>query len=185
MTELLERIERLEARLAIQDIVARYARAVDARDVDEIVGLYVDDVALGDGSSGRSGLARQFRATLQRFYRTMHQIVGQVIELETPDFAKGTVYCRAEHECGERWVLVALCYFDRYERRDGQWLFAGRQARSFYHADMAHGPRPPYDIWPGAEAPDKRGNLPQRWPTWASFWGEAPADLVSSLTLVP
>jgi ketosteroid isomerase-like protein len=185
MSEPAERLDRIEARLAIQDIVARYARAVDSRDLDELVSLFVDDIELGDGDRGRAGLAIQFRTTLQSFYRSMHQIVGQVIDLEAPDRAAGTVYCRAEHECGEHWVAVGICYFDRYARRDGDWFFASRQARIFYHADMAHGPRPPYDVWPGRGDPDRRATLPQRWSSWGGFWAEAPEGVIASLTLVP
>lgn len=45
----LARLERLEAREAIRDLAARYAAYVDARDVDNLVGLFAEDVrsALG------------------------------------------------------------------------------------------------------------------------------------------
>lgn len=185
MTDLAQRIDRIESRLAIQDIVARYAQAVDARDLDALTGLFVDDIPLGDGGSGRAALADQLRPILQSFYRSVHQILGQVINLDGSDTASGTVYCRAEHECGDRWVAMAMCYFDKYVRRDDQWYFAGRQARSFYHADMATGPVPPYDVWPGRDGVHKRANLPQRWASWQSFWSEVPDDRIETLTSVP
>ena len=71
----------------------------------------------------------------------MHQIVGHSFDLIDEDHATGTVYCRAEHERGDRWVVAAMVYFDRYERRDGQWLFAQREFDFWYCADVLERPQ--------------------------------------------
>jgi ketosteroid isomerase-like protein len=185
MTSISDRLASVEARLAIQDLVSRYAVAVDSRDVEGLVALYTDDVNVGGGRRGHEALFERFTSILLTFYRTMHQVVGHVINLEGPDSATGTVYCRAEHECGSRWVAVAICYFDRYERRGDQWLFAARKPRVFYHADMEHGPKAPYNVWPGREDGDRGSDLPHRWSTWSDFWSDVPRAGLGTLTPSP
>src|SRR5829696_7233033 len=44
---------------------------------------------------------------LRWFYRSIHQIVGHRVELLGVDTARDQVYCRAEREFGERWVVMA------------------------------------------------------------------------------
>ncbi len=94
---LLERVERIESQLAIQQIVARYALALDARDLNALVELFVDDVDCGRWGAGRENLRAFYDKILRNFYRSQHQICGQVIELVDADHATGKVYCRAEH----------------------------------------------------------------------------------------
>jgi ketosteroid isomerase-like protein len=185
MNDVTQRLERIEARLAIAELAARYAVAVDSRNLDAIAALFVEDVAVGGGQTGHEALKTQFRGILQSFYRTFHHLGGMVLEFDGPDHANGTVYCRAEHEAGGRWVTVPLCYFDKYERRDGRWLFVSRRLRTFYHADLAKGPVPPYDVFPGRDAPDSRTRLPQWWPSWGEFWDAAPPGAVERLTEQP
>ena len=62
---------------------------------------------------------------LRTFRRSVHQICGHRIDLDPsdPDRAWGATYCRAEHEVDDRWIVMAICYFDDYQRVDGQWLF--------------------------------------------------------------
>ena len=58
---------------------------------------------------------------VRTFYRSIHQICGHQVDFVDDDHATGKVYCRAEHEDRGRWVVMAICYFDEYERRDGRW----------------------------------------------------------------
>ena len=50
---LLERIDRVESTLAIQQLPIRYAIAIDSRDIDGWLGLFVDDVDCGRRGRGR------------------------------------------------------------------------------------------------------------------------------------
>ena len=52
--DVLARLGAAEARLAIGQLVARYALALDARDIDAMVGLFVADVDAG-GDWGWAG----------------------------------------------------------------------------------------------------------------------------------
>ena len=45
-------VERLLAREEIRDLAHRYAAALDARDLDTLVGLFCSDVQVGKGARG-------------------------------------------------------------------------------------------------------------------------------------
>ena len=56
MSDVEVRLERLEAYEQIRQLVARYALAVDSRDIATLVGLFVEDVEVGR-ERGREALA--------------------------------------------------------------------------------------------------------------------------------
>jgi len=164
--DLAVRLARLEAAAEIRQLVSRYSIALDARDVDALVGLFAEDV--------RVGLREAFfDAPLRRLGVTVLHVGTHVIDITGPDDARGTVYARAELEIGPgRWVSQAVHYGDRYVRRGGRWYFGGRRHELFY--GVAHGRRPnglPAANWP--EHDTGAGTVPYRWPTWQSFWEES------------
>jgi hypothetical protein len=164
-----DRIDRIEARLDIQQLPIRYAMAVDGRDVDAWVRLFVPDVRVGRGAVGRDALRDYIVPRLRTFERSIHQICGHRVDLTGDDAATGAVYCRAEHEVGDRWIVMAICYFDDYRRVDGEWLFARRREQHWYAADVNERPQSVgFDSWHDGEPPA----LPDRFPTWAPFWAE-------------
>jgi hypothetical protein len=177
---LAERIERIEAHLAIQQLAIRYAMAVDARDMDAWVGCFRPDVDMGRHGTGREALRRYIDPMVRRFYRSVHQICGHRIELTTQDTATGAVYCRAEHEAGDEWIVMAICYFDEYARVDGEWFFSRRRERHWYAADVTGTPQSQgFAGWAGSGRPA----LPAEFASWASFWdGDARA---ATLTTAP
>ena len=119
--DLAERLERVESRLAIGQLPIRYAMAIDARDVDTWVSLFIPDVQVGRDVFGHDALRAQIDPLLRTFGRSVHQICGHRIELDDADTdrATGATYCRAEHEVDDRWIVMAICYFDDYQRVDG------------------------------------------------------------------
>src|SRR3954471_21811983 len=101
--DLARRIERLEATEAIRQLAARYALALDSRDVPTLAGLFVPDVETGDGRVGREALAEWFDPILRPYATTFHLIGNHIIDLVDDDHANGVVYCRPEHEVGDLW----------------------------------------------------------------------------------
>ena len=95
-----ERLERVESRLAIEQLPVRYALAVDGRDVDAWVNLFVPDVDMGRRGKGREVLREVIEPQFRQFYRSVHFTCGHVVELIDRDNASGVVYSRAEHEVG-------------------------------------------------------------------------------------
>lgn len=181
---LLARVESLEAQLGIQQIVARYAVALDARDLDALVALFVEGVECGRWGTGREALRRFYDTVLRRFYRSQHLVCGHVIDRVDADHATGTVYCRAEHEDQGRWIVMAICYFDSYERQNGQWKFVRRKEREWYAADVLARPDgPEFCQWPGR--PEKHATLPHAFATWSAFWQSSDPQDIARLTPHP
>ena len=54
------RLDRIESRQAISQLPSRYAMALDARDLDSLVALFVDDVEAGADGRGRDALKRWY-----------------------------------------------------------------------------------------------------------------------------
>jgi 3-phenylpropionate/cinnamic acid dioxygenase small subunit len=172
-----DRIARLEARAEIQQLPIRYALAVDDRDVDGWVELFVPDIELGRHGHGRDALRALITPQLRWFYRSVHQIVGHRVELLGSDTARGQVYCRAEHEVGDRWVVMAIRYDDEYRALGGEWYFSRRREKHWYAVDVAEHPQAAaFDSWgttPGGPAlPDGR--------TWRAFWEDHDTTGVTS-----
>lgn len=180
---LLQRIDRIESHLAIQQLPIRYAIAVDSRDVDAWINLFVEDVRVGRDRYGRDALREFISSALTNFYRSHHQICGQQIDFIDDDHATGKTYCRAEHEDGDSWVVMAICYFDTYERRNGTWYFARRQEEHWYSSDVLARPEgPSFQNWPSGTFADQRATLPHRFDTWARFWNAVDDVTMSRLT---
>jgi hypothetical protein len=178
-SDLLARLDRIESMQAIQQLPMRYALAVDGRDLDIWVGLFVEDVNCGRHGTGREALRAVIEPELRRFYRSIHQICGHRVTFDDADHAQGVVYCRAEHEVGDQWVVMAIAYFDSYARRDGEWFFVRRREKHWYSADMLARPSTPFHRWPDNGATTR---LPGDFPNWDQFWR---GEDVSGLTGEP
>lgn len=163
-------VDRLLAHEEIRQLASRYAVAIDSRDLDALVALFVDDVRVGRSARGRDALRASFDESLRAIGVSILDVGTHVIDLVDDDHATGTVYCHGEIQDGERWIHQAIVYRDTYERRDGAWLFVRRIHELFYGAEVGVNPLglPPAN-WP--EHHDGRGTLPERWDTWREFWG--------------
>ncbi|MCK9540819.1 MAG: nuclear transport factor 2 family protein [Novosphingobium sp.] len=178
-----QRLARVEAQLAIQQLASRYARSVDSRDIDAVGALFSDQTRFGDFGMGPEGARAFYVSVLRAFYRSMHQIVGHVIDVDGEDSATGTVYCRAEHEDGDKWVVILMVYFDRYVRQADGWRFLARRPRYLYVGDVRDTPRAvDFALWPGR--PGKfAADLPQSDESWGRFWAAHPEDQARVTTL--
>src|SRR5262245_45500782 len=114
-----ERIDRLESLEQIRQLPHRYALALDTRNIEDLVELFVPDVRVGREAVGREALARWFTETMRRFGTSIHFVGNHVIDIDAPDRARGVVYCRDELERQDDWGVGHLQYWDAYERRDG------------------------------------------------------------------
>ena len=63
---LAHRIGRLEATDEIRQLAARYALALDSRDVATLVSLFVEDVSTGEGRTGREASATTWHTSSTR-----------------------------------------------------------------------------------------------------------------------
>jgi SnoaL-like domain len=165
------RVLRLEWVEEIRQLVARYALALDSRDVRTLASLFVPDVEVHDGGRGREALAAWFDPVLRPYRTTFHLIGNHVIDFVDDDHATGALYCRPEHEVGDLWIVMPLVYDDRYERVEGHWYFKGRRPHAFYAADVLENP---LEVEGRFHFPGNpfmtRPTMPERSPTWGQFW---------------
>jgi len=179
MTGLLARIDRLESLDQIRQLPAKYALALDMRDMDAMVSLFEPDVRVGRDASGRAALRAYMDRTLRSpFTGTSHHIGGHVIEFDDADHAHGVVYSKNEHETpvpggADEWVIMQMMYVDDYVRGPGpdgpRWYFARRLPLYWYATDLNKPPVGDNKMrWPGGEWAE--GNFHKLFPSFAEYW---------------
>ncbi|MDF2443614.1 MAG: hypothetical protein JWR01_1817 [Subtercola sp.] len=181
-TEVLRRLDRLESVESIRQLAADYATFVDSKQLRAVAGLFTEDTLVGS----ERGREAKYQALLKnhggpgRFGTTIHLVAGHSIQVDPgdADAATGVVYCRAEHEIGDTWVVATIQYWDTYARCEGRWLFAERAIRAYYVVDVLERPGEPWvtqklshynNVLTSAE-------LPAAWPSWGPFWKSAGRD---------
>jgi hypothetical protein len=171
------RLAAVEARLEIGQLPIRYALAVDGRDIGAWVALWEPDVDCGRLGRGRDALRSILTPMVQTFYRSIHLICGHRIELLTEDTARGKTYCRAEHEVGDRFIAMAICYSDDYRKVDGEWFFSRRREQHWYAADVLERPQAVgFGSWEQSETPA----LPWAFQSWTEFWRDVDTTPLTS-----
>ena len=164
-------LDRLVAHDEIRLLASRYAVAVDSRDLDTLVSLFVHDVRVGRTRSGHAALREDFERSLAAVGVTILDVGTHVIDLTDADHATGVVYCSGQVQDGDRWIHQAIVYRDTYRRDAGDWRFVRRIHELFHGVAAPINPleQPPAD-WP--EHPDGVGTAPASFPTWHAFWSE-------------
>ena len=164
-------LQRLLGYEEIRQLAYRYALAIDSRDLDALVELFVDDVRVGRDELGRDALRGDFDQQLRQVGITILFVGNHVIEFDDDDHARGIVYCRGEIQLDHRWINQAIQYRDTYERRVGRWYFVRRKHLMWYGAQLGENPLGLSPAsWP--EHHTGKGTLPESWETWQRFWGE-------------
>jgi ketosteroid isomerase-like protein len=157
---------------AIRQLAARYAIAIDSRDLDALVSCFVDDVQVRRDAFGRDALRAVFAEQLRAIGVSILNVGTHRIELVDADHARGLVYCHAQIEDGDRWIHQQILYRDTYERRGREWFFVRRVHELFYGEEAPSNPmRQRPANWP--EHHDGRGTAPMSFPTWDTFWRES------------
>ncbi len=171
------RIERLEALDEIRQLAAKYAVALDTRDLDALVNLFVDDVGVPGKQRGRAALRAWYDTEMRHdLLGSAHGVLGHVIDVHDRDHATGLVYSRNDLETEKVWVIEFLAYLDTYERRDGQWYFARRTPLFWYQTDITDPPTGAGKVrWPGTTGHD--GHFHDAFPSWAEFRAADPGRL--------
>jgi len=132
-----ERLDRLESLAMIRQLPSRYALAIDSRDLDALVALFVPDVRVGREERGRDALRQWFEVALSGHAASVHFVGEHIVSFDDADHARGVVYCRDELErlVGNEWHVGMLQYWDTYVRVDGEWCFERRRFHRWYIGD--------------------------------------------------
>ncbi len=170
LADLQARVERLEALDEIRQLAAKYAVALDMRDLDALVNLFVDDVGVPGKRRGRAALRAWYDAAMHRdLLGSAHGVLGHVIDVHDADNASGLVYSRNDLETESVWIIELLAYLDSYQRRDGHWYFVRRTPLFWYQTDVTSPPLGPDKMrWPGSRGHD--GGFHDAFPSWKEFW---------------
>lgn len=126
-------------RVALADLVHRYAACVDARDLETATALFTDDGVLSTPDPPEHlgpvqdhaghGAIREALAIVTSVDRTFHEVVGVVLGEDGED-ARGNVACVAHHlvagDEGTTDHVWHLRYDDTYRRTTEGWRLARR-----------------------------------------------------------
>jgi hypothetical protein len=153
---------------AIQDLVWRYALAIDSKDVALVAELFSATSSFGRWGEGPEGAAAYYRAIWRRFRRSIHSVTNIVLTPVDEHHLRGIVYCRSERELPSvGWQLQQFAYFDDYVLEDGAWRFLRRNPR-FWYRDSG-GVRHDRDEMQNDD-PNDGPHLPRAWNSWAAYW---------------
>lgn len=131
-----------EDRLAIMDLLARYARGIDRCDLETLNGIWAEGatVDFGNGAADAPGWCQATVAALSGMLRTQHMLGQMLIELDG-DTAEAETYCQAYHEVagpdGPYEMLVGGRYLDRLVRTPEGWRIAYRRYVMDWNSNQA------------------------------------------------
>lgn len=142
----------LETRLALAEVAARYAQAVDRRRRADLVALFTTDAVLvqppalvrrGKNAelAGNETIATGLLAAVGHLHATHHVVGQQVVETCERDSAIAETYCMAHHLYthgdGLRDNSLAIRYRDEFRLEAGQWRIARRELVVDFAEDRA------------------------------------------------
>jgi ketosteroid isomerase-like protein len=175
--DLRTRLQRIEDRFEIGDLVHRYAVAVDDRDMDALRDCYTRDAvfdSVGGRTVGRDAVVDYYAGRFRLMGPTRHLPTSTLVEFLGADDARGQVLAHAELAMGGKTIFSALRYDDRYRREEGHWRFQERRVDQLYAMpleELVTGLADPLrKRWPGTEpAP---ADIPEGLASWQAFVGE-------------
>lgn len=141
---LAERVRRLEDRVEIGELIARYGLVMDDRDMAGMPALFTPDVVIrsADGvmnAVGREAAVELFRLRFTVLGPSNHVTHDRIVEFDSrdPDLATGLVLSHAEMNRKGQAMLTAIRYHDRYARHEGRWKFRERVLSFMYYVPTA------------------------------------------------
>ncbi|MDV7697970.1 nuclear transport factor 2 family protein [Chryseobacterium soli] len=135
-----QKIQEAEDRLAIRELIDRYAYCADSRDATGQMALFTEDTNFEVYYDPKSETPSQVITNnkdllpvfdnLNTYKSTMH-FNGQSTVKLTGDKATGITYCMAHHltieDDQQRLMVAAIRYHDIFVKQNDQWLFAERK----------------------------------------------------------
>ena len=152
------RLDYLESRAAIGDLVAAYGRVIDDRDWQSLGQLYCENATFDSvegPSTGRNRIVEYYEKRTSMFGVTYHYPHSVEVTEVDGDLGKGVVCAHAVLAIDGKAFWIALRYFDSYKREDSRWRFAERRVKQLYAMELSELPDG-MDLllrkrWPGTE----------------------------------
>lgn len=145
-------LERLVALDEIRTLPVRYAKAIEQRDVEAMVGLFTADARFGPYGTGPDGVRRLMTETMTDSLVAVILVTNHLVHLDAPDAAHGEVWALCAAQNGGDYVEQLLRYDDRYRREGGEWRFLHRRHRLWFGARRSPSPfEQPAADWPRSQ----------------------------------
>jgi hypothetical protein len=137
-----QKLELLEDRIAIRELIDQYAFCADTRDANGQMAIFTEDTnfevymdeklpAPTQVVKGRKNLFPAFD-DLNQYLSTMH-FNGQSTIKVNGNQATTTAYCRAYHlkvqDGVQKLMIAGIRYYDIMVKQGGKWLFAERKLK--------------------------------------------------------
>lgn len=137
--DLLRRVDELESRVAIRDLVSEYCIGFDRRDLERFMGIWHPDAVWEIGPpfgsfSGAANIRRAVRDTLFPAWRETHHLASNlVVTFSDPDHARGVCDVDCMGATPDDVVqMISASYADDFERRQGVWKITRRVVTLHY-----------------------------------------------------
>lgn len=139
LAALARRVDELESRAAMRDLVSDYCLGFDNRDWDRFINVWHPDAVWDIGPpfgsfSGHEGIRKAVYEVLYPLWRETHHLTTNLrITFDGPDRARGVCNVDCMGATADDVVqMVGATYADEFERRDGVWRIARRSVRMHY-----------------------------------------------------
>jgi ketosteroid isomerase-like protein len=180
--DILRRLDRLESRAEIAEIVALYCKACDDRDVPLLRSLFTPDAVVRskDGvmvSEGIDSVMEMYRGRFEVLGLSVHWTHDHILRFDDadPDRATGEVFGHAESHRNGVSLVASLRYEDSYRRVDGRWKFAERILAFAYYVPVTEYPEALGDSLRQRAYGDRRpADYPESlesWTGWRAHYG--------------
>ena len=132
---LMQRVDELESRAALRDLVSDYCLGFDNHDRDRFMSIWHDDAVWEIGPpfgtfTGHAEIIRAVDEILYPFWRETHHLTTNLrLNFSDVDHAHGmsNCDCMGASKEGDIVQIVNASYADDFERRDGVWKIAKRK----------------------------------------------------------
>ena len=178
--ELKKRIRRLEDRVEIGELIARYGLVMDNRDMEGMPALFTRDVVFRslDGVMNVQGVdaaVAMFRSRFEVLGPSNHFTHDRIIEFDDqdPDRASGIVLSHAEMNRLGTAMLTAIRYSDTYRREPGGWRFSERVLAFMYYVptrEYLDALGPGLALRNRAYATPQPADWPERLASWKAYY---------------
>ncbi|SPJ26022.1 nuclear transport factor 2 family protein [Palleronia abyssalis] len=145
--DILRRLDRLESRNQILELIAKYCKACDDRDVPLLRSIFTEDATVRsqDGMMDGKGLNAVMEVYRKRFEVlaiSVHWTHDNIITFDEtdPDRATGECFCHAEAHRNGQTLVGSLRYDDEYRRTDEVWQFSSRTLKFLYYVPVQEYP---------------------------------------------
>jgi hypothetical protein len=135
--EAYRQVRELADKAALVNLSVLYSMAVDDHDLDTVVACFAPDgtfTRLGTTVRGHADLRTFYGSMMDRYVTTLHTPESHVAVVDVDaGTARGVVNGHGELALGDKLLLAAYRYDDRYVRLDDRWVFAARTIRFMYN----------------------------------------------------